>query len=366
MKINPSLTLAITSKAKQMKAQGEDVISLAAGEPDTIVSGAVKEAAISAIENNFNKYTPASGIDELKEAIVQKFKRDNGLNYNKKNIIVSNGGKQVLFNSFFVLGPGEFIIPRPFWLSYPEQVKAVGSKAVFCETEESKIKADLIGEKISQDTKAVVLNSPNNPTGAVIPRAELKRIADLVLDRNIFVISDEVYEYFIYDNEHASIGSLNEEIKKNTITVNAISKSCSVPGWRIGYGAADEEIVRQMSAVQSHITSGANSIAQKAAVEALKLGKNQAVIDEYRKRRDLMVSELNKMGLECPEPKGAFYCWAKINDDSLSFCNRLLEEKKVAVIPGEPFGAKDRIRLSYAVETEKIKDAMKRIEGFLR
>ncbi|MFC1801395.1 pyridoxal phosphate-dependent aminotransferase [Nanoarchaeota archaeon] len=365
MKVNPSLTLAITSKAKQMKAQGDDVISLAAGEPDTLVPEIVKEAAVFAIGENFNKYTPASGIMELKEAIVQKFKRDNQIGYNVENIMISNGGKQVLFNILFLLG-GEVIVPKPYWLTYPEQIKMAGGKAVFCETENNLVKAELIAEKITSETKAIILNSPNNPTGAVISREELQKIADLAVEKKIYIISDEVYEHFVYDEEHVSIASLNEEIKKLTITVNAISKSFSVPGWRIGYGAGPADLIKEMSAIQSHITSGANSIAQKAAVKALGLGRNEEVVSEYKERRDFMVDSLNKMGLECRRPSGAFYCWAKINGDSLDFCNKLLEEKKVAVIPGEPFGMKDHIRLSYAVSMEKIEEAMKRMSEFVQ
>lgn len=365
MKVNPSMTLAITAKAKKMMSEGINVISLAAGEPDTLVPREVKEAAIKAVNENFNRYTPASGIDDLKQAIVQKFKRDNSLEYEKKNVVVSSGGKQSLFNCFFVLSPGEFIVPVPYWLTYPEQIKAVGSKPVFCETDNNEIKADLIGKNISDKTRAVILNSPNNPSGAVAGRAELQRIADLALEKDIWVISDEAYEYFIYDTEHVSIGSLNEEIKNKTLTINTISKSYSVPGWRIGYAAAPEELARQMSALQSHVTSGANSIAQKAAVRALGLGKNPEIQNEYKQRRDLMVDELKGMGLDCQRPQGAFYCWAKIDDDSLNFCSRLLEEAKVAAIPGEPFGAADHVRFSFAVSQENIREAMRRLRGFL-
>jgi aspartate aminotransferase len=364
MKINPSLTLAITAKAKQMKAQGLNVISLAAGEPDFLPPEEVKQAAIDAINQNFSKYTAASGIIELKQAVVEKLQRENNINYNTENIIITNGGKQALLNAFFALQPGEIIVPKPYWLSYPEQIKATNNIPVFCETDNNQIKADLIAEKITPNTKAIIINSPSNPTGAVIEKSELQRIADLALQHNIKIISDEVYEYFIYDQEHISIASLGEEIKQNTITINAISKSFAVPGWRIGYAAANKEIIKQMSAFQSHATSNPCSIAQKAAIKALESGKNQEIQKKYKQRRDLMTDELKSMGLDVQRPQGAFYCWVKIKDDSLTFCNRLLEESKLAVIPGEPFGSKQHIRLSYAIEQEKIKEAMRRLRGF--
>ncbi|MCK4589690.1 MAG: pyridoxal phosphate-dependent aminotransferase [Nanoarchaeota archaeon] len=364
MKINPSLTLQITAKAKQMKAQGLNVISLAAGEPDFTPPEEVKQAAKQAVDDNFSKYTQASGIPELKQAVVKKLKRDNHIDYTPENIIISNGGKQVLFNALFYLG-GEIIIPTPYWLTYPEQVKMASGQPVFCQTDNNQIKADLIAEKITPNTKAIILNSPNNPTGAVIPRTELQRIADLAVNHKLIIISDEVYEYFTYDQEHISIASLNNEIKNLTLTVNAISKSYGVPGWRIGYGAGSSDLIKEMAAIQGQVTSNPNSIAQKAAVKALELIPDPNIISEYKQRRDLMTDELKSMGLDCPRPQGAFYCWAKINDDSLTFCSRLLEESKLAVIPGEPFGDKNHIRLSYAINQEIIKDAMRRLRGFL-
>jgi len=365
MKVTPSLTLAITAKARKMKEQGVDVVSLAAGEPDTLPPEPVKDAAIQAVRDNFVQYTAESGISELKEAVVKKFRRDNGLDYKTDNIIVSNGAKQVLFNAIFALGPGDFVVPVPFWLTYPEQIKMANSKTVFCRTENNQFKADLIAEKITKDTKGIILNSPNNPSGAVVSRAELKRIADLALSHKIMVLSDEVYEYFAYDEEHVSIASLGSEIKKKTVTINSLSKSSGVPGWRIGYAGGPVDLIKDMSAIQSHVTSNPCSIAQKAAVKALDFGKNPAVLKEYRERRDLMVEGLNSVGLHCQKPAGAFYCWVKIDGDSMDFCSRLLEQSKVAIIPGEPFGMKDYVRLSYAVPKEKIKEAIKRIKIFL-
>lgn len=364
MKINPSLTLAITAKAKQMQQQGINVISLAAGEPDFPPPEDVKQAAVEAIKNNFSKYTAASGIPELKQAIIKKLKRDNHINYQEENIIVSDGGKQVLFNALFYLS-GEIIIPTPYWLTYPEQVKMAQGKSIFAETDQNQIKADLLAEKITEKTKAIIINSPNNPTGAVIPRAELQRIADLAINHRINIISDEVYEYFTYDQDHVSIASLNDEIKNLTLTVNALSKSHGIPGWRIGYGAGPKELIKEMISIQGQVTSNPNSIAQKAAVKALESKPTQEIITEFKARRDLMTDELKAMGLDCQRPQGAFYCWAKINDDSMTFCSRVLEEAKVAIIPGEPFGEKNHIRLSYATSQETIREAMRRLRGFL-
>ena len=364
MRINPSLTLAITAKAKQMQAQGLNVISLAAGEPDFPPPEDVKQAAVEAVKNNFSKYTAASGIPELKQAIIKKLKRDNHIDCQEENIIVSDGGKQVLFNAIFYLS-GEIIIPTPYWLTYPEQVRMSQGKPIFALTDNNQIKADLLAEKITENTKAIILNSPNNPSGAVIPRAELQRIADLAVNNKIIIISDEVYEYFSYDQEHVSIASLNDEIKNLTLTINSLSKSHGIPGWRIGYGAGPKELIKEMISIQGQVTSNPNSIAQKAAVKALESKPDQKIISEYKNRRDLMTDELKSMGLDCQRPQGAFYCWAKINDDSVNFCNCLLEEAKVAIIPGEPFGNKEYIRLSYAAPQETIKEAMRRLRGFL-
>lgn len=361
MEIKRSLTLAITAKAKQMKEQGIDVISLAAGEPDFDTTEAVKKAAIDAVNENFNKYTPESGIPALKEAIARKLERENKVKYSAENIIVTNGGKQALYNTMLALDRGEIIIPKPYWLTYPEQANIAGQTPVFCETENSQIKADLIADKITGQTKAIIINSPNNPTGAVIPKAELQRIADLALSKNVKIISDEVYEYFVYDTEQHSIASLGEEIKANTIITNSISKSAAVPGWRIGYAAADKELVAKMGAIQSHTTSAPCSITQKAAIKAIDEKPSADKIQEYKKRRDYMVDKLNTMGFHCEKPQGAFYCWAKIGQDSLTFCTELLEKGHVAIIPGEPFGMKEYVRLSYAVPFLNIKKAMERI-----
>jgi len=375
-KIAPSPTFALTARINEMKKRGIDVVSFGIGEPDFDTPENVKSAAINAIKQGFTKYTPSSGIPELKDAIARKFKHDNGLDYKPGEILVSCGAKQCLYNIMQVLlNPSdEVIIPVPYWVSYIEQVRLADGKPVLLETEQFKINPDTLRKAISRRTKILILNSPSNPTGAVYSREELERIADICVEKNVFMISDEVYEKFIYDGSHYSIGSFGDEIKKLTIVVNGVSKTYAMTGWRIGYCGADESIVKAASNIQDQSTSNPCSIAQKAALEAL-TGPQDSVERmrrEFEKRRNFIVKRLNEMpGMECDTPKGAFYVFPLVssmykNDikNSIDLSNALLEKARIAVVPGSAFGADDYIRLSYATSMERIVEGMNRLEAF--
>lgn len=384
--ISSSVTLAITAKAKKLKSEGVDVISFGAGEPDFNTPLNIQNAGIEAIKKGFTRYTPASGISELKEAVCYKLKRDNGLSYKPSQIVVSNGAKHSLYNALMAIcNPGdEVIIANPYWVSYPELVKLVDAVPVFVQTKEEnnfKYTEDALVKAITNKTKAIILNSPNNPTGVVYSKKELAMIANLAVKYDLFVISDEIYEKLIYDDvKHISIASLSEEIKNRTIVVNGVSKAYAMTGWRIGYAAAPEDVSKIMSNVQSHCTSNPNSIAQYASVEALR-GPQDAIElmrREFEKRRNYMVKKINTIpGLSCKMPSGAFYVMINISkikgmvikgytiNSSLDFCNALLNSEKVAAIPGSAFGADDFIRLSYATSLEAITKGLNRIENFL-
>ncbi len=385
-KISASLTLAISAKANKLKADGEDVVSFGAGEPDFDTPEFICDAAREALEIGFTRYTAASGYEDLKEAVVQKLKRDNDLDYNKDQVIVSNGAKHSLFNTFqAILNPSdEVIIPVPYWLTYPETVKMGGGTPVFLETEEKedfKINIDKLKDLINENTKALILNSPSNPTGSIYTKEELEEIAKVAVDNEIIVVSDEIYEKIVYDgNEHISIASLNDDIKKLTIVINGVSKAYAMTGWRIGYAAGPQEIIKVMSNIQSHATSNPNSIAQYASNKALRGDHSFMEVrkDKFAERRDYMYEKINSIdGLSCLKPGGAFYIMMNISEvlnktidgnkveDSFSFADNLLEYKNVAVIPGVAFGADDYIRLSYANSLENIKKGLKRVEEFI-
>lgn len=385
--ISPSITLAITAKAKKMKAEGIDVIGFGAGEPDFNTPEHIQQAGIQAIKNGLTKYTPASGIMELKEAIIEKFKKDNELNYDHSQIIVSTGAKQCLANVFSAtLNPGdEVIIPIPYWVSYPELVKFADGIPVFVHTKEEndfKYTMEALNESVTDKTKMILINSPNNPTGTVYTREELESLAQFAKEKDILILSDEIYEKLIYGTtKHISIASLSEDAYKRTIVINGVSKAYSMTGWRIGYAAASEEIVRLMSNIQSHTTSNPNSIAQYASVQALKSDSSDMdiMVDEFKNRRDYMVNRINEIKeLSCITPEGAFYVMVNISKifgkkidnvqikDSLNFSQMLLDKEKVAVIPGIGFGLDSYIRLSYATSKENIKNGLDRIERFVR
>lgn len=377
LQINPSPTLAITAKAKEMKKQGLDVISFGAGEPDFDTPEHIKLAAIQAIKDGFTKYTATSGIPELKKAICEKLERDNGLEYLPENILVSTGAKQCLYNLLQVLvNPGdEVMIPVPYWVSYEEMVKLAGGVCKFLKTVDFKINKAILNKAISKKTKVLMLNSPSNPTGAVYEQNELEEIAKFCVKHNIYVISDEIYEALIYGKKHVSIASLGSEIKKLTIVVNGVSKAYSMTGWRIGYCAGEKEIIKAASALQDHSTSNANSIAQKAALEAI-VGPQDTIgvmKEAYEKRRDYMLKRLKKMkGLKVTKPEGAFYVFIDVSalfsktiGNSAAFCKELLEKKYVAAIPGAAFGDDRYIRLSYATSDANIEKGLDRLEEFV-
>jgi len=384
--IKPSPTLTIDAKAKALRASGEDIISFGVGEPDFDTPENIKNAAIKALKDGFTKYTPVGGIDELKTAIIEKFKRDNSLTYEKDEIIVSCGAKHSLYNIAQALfNPGdEVIIPAPFWVSYPDQVILNDATPVIVMTDEKnsfKLTPELLKANLSKKTKALILNTPSNPTGATYDRKTLEAIADLAIKYDFYIISDEIYEKLTYDGfQHISIASLNDEIKQRTIVVNGLSKSYAMTGWRIGFSAGPKEIITAMTNIQSQSTSNPTSIAQKAAVEAL-IGLQDFIpkmISEFDRRRKYMIERLNKIkGLSCVPPLGAFYIFPNVSsyygkkfnnttiNSSIDLANYLLEEAKVAVVPGVAFGDDRHIRLSYATSMENIKEGLDRIENAL-
>jgi len=386
--INPSQTLAITTQALKMKREGKKVISFAAGEPDFATPGNIREEAILAINQGFTHYTASSGIIELKEAIIEKLKKENRVEYIPSEIIVSSGAKQCLFNAILTLcNPGdEVLLPIPCWVSYTEQIKFAQAVPIFIPTyqeEAFQLSAAQVEEKIAPKTKLLLLNSPHNPTGVVYDQEELKKIAQLLLKYHIYCICDEIYEKLIYDQaKHLTLTSLNDEVKARTIIINGVSKSYAMTGWRIGYAAGPEEFISGMSKIQGHSTSNPNSIAQKASVEAL-LGR-QDTIAEMRKafdeRRKYMVKRLNKMeGVSCLNPSGAFYAFPKVSDvlkrgieyqgkkieNSVDLSDFILKEAEVALIPGSAFEAEGYLRLSYATSMEDIQEGLDRIEHIL-
>lgn len=376
-KINPSSTLAITAKAKKLKSEGQDTINLAAGEPDFDTPDFIKDAAIEAIKTGFTKYTPASGIIELKKAICEKFKKDNSLDYSPSQIVISCGAKHSIFNAIFALVArgDEVLIPSPYWISYPEMVNLCEGTTRFVKTlpeNNFKIAIKDIERYINSKTKLVILNSPSNPTGCVYSLNELRELAEICVAKKIFVIADEIYEKIIYDNiKHISIASLNKEIYDLTITVNGVSKSYSMTGWRIGYLAGPSDIVDAISKIQDHSTSNPTSISQKAALAALNAPNDfpKSMCQEFQKRRDYIIERVNKIQkISFIIPQGAFYIFCDISKtgmDSITFANRLLDEVFVAVIPGIGFGRDDYVRISFATNLEQLKKGMDRIGEWL-
>lgn len=379
---SPSPTLAITAKARKMREEGIDVLSFGAGEPDFDTPEFIKDAAITALREGFTKYTPTAGIEPLRKAICEKLWRDNGLKYEPNQIVVTCGGKHALYNTFQVIcDPGdEVIIPAPYWVSYPEMVKLADGVPVFVYADESTgfVPAiDAIREKITARTRAIVVNSPCNPTGAVFPRQTLKEIAALALKHDLYIISDEIYEKMVYDgHEHFSIASLGEEVKKRTVLVNGMSKAYSMTGWRIGYAAAERELIAAMTRIQDQSTSNPTSIAQRAALAALQAPEDavKQMVTAFAERRRAIVDGLNNIpGFRCAEPGGAFYAFPNVSalygkrwgdrviNNSDAFAEYLLEVARVAVVPGSGFGAEENIRLSYACSLDTIHNGLARI-----
>ncbi len=381
-RIKPSATLAMDARAKSMKAQGIDVLNFGVGEPDFDTPEHVKEAAVRAIRDGFTKYTAVGGIDELKAAIAKKLAVDNNLDYTKEEVIVSCGAKHSLYNIAQALfNPGdEIIIPVPYWVSYPDQALLNDAVPVFVPTYEGDnfmLRPGELESKITGKTKALILNSPSNPTGSAYDQKALDAIAGIAVKRNIFVISDEIYEKLVYDGiRHVSIASLGSEIKKRTIVVNGLSKSHAMTGWRIGYAAGPREIIKAMTNIQSQSTSNPASISQKAAVAALTGPQDfiSVMRTEFDSRRRVLVDGLNAIeGINCPNPNGAFYAFPNVSklygrgvgtrriNSSLDMAAYLLEEANIALVPGEAFGDDKYIRISYATSMDVIKKGLERM-----
>ncbi len=384
--ISPSETLAISAKVKQMRKEGIDVVGFGAGEPDFDTPNHIKEAAKKALDEGFTKYTPSSGIEELRKAVCKKFKNDNNLDYSPEEILVSCGAKHSLFNAILTLCEenDEVLLPSPYWVSYIEMIKVADAVPIILKTTKEnsfKITSQQLKKAITPKTKLLILNSPSNPTGMIYTKEELTSISKILVEKDIFCISDEIYEKIIYDDtKHISIASLGKEIKKRTVVINGVSKSYSMTGWRIGYAAGPSDIIQAMGNLQSHSTSNPTSISQKAALAALEGTQEPlyAMVKEFAKRRDYIVQRFNSLnGISCLNPQGAFYVFPDVSQiigkrfkkekikDSLSLTQILLTEANVAIVPGSAFGSDDNLRLSYATSIDNIVKGLDRIEELI-
>ena len=374
----PSLTLAISAKAKELRARGEDVIGLGAGEPDFDTPQHIKDAAAQALADGFTKYTPSSGIPELRQAVADKFQRDYGVAYEPSQIIVSCGGKHSCFNVIYATceAGDEVIIPAPYWLSYPEMAKLAGARPVILDTTdetEFKVTPEQLRAAITPSTKLFILNSPSNPTGSVYSADEIKALGDVCVEKGVLIMSDDIYEKLLYDGaEFTSVTGFSEEHKAHTIIVHGLAKAYSMTGWRIGFLAAPKPIAQAINAVQSHSTSNATSFAQKGAVAALN-GPQDHLDDwlaKFDERRRYAAERLNNMpGISCINSKGAFYLFPNMAETGLKsavFCERLLDQAKVAAVPGIAFGADNNFRISYATSMENSQTGMARLDDFCK
>jgi aspartate aminotransferase len=382
-KIKPSPTLSITAKANELKAQGKNIVSFGAGEPDFDTPQNIKDAAVQAMKDGKTKYTPVPGTADMKDAVIAKLKKDNGVEYTREEIIICNGGKHALFNLFMAMveDGDEVIVPSPYWVSYPDQINLFGGKTVTVETTDEngfKMTPQQLEAAITDRTIALVLNSPSNPTGSGYTKDELKALADVCVKKNVTIVSDEIYEHVVYDGfEHASVASFSPEVKANTIIVNGASKCYSMTGWRMGFAAGDKDLIKAMSKLQGQSTSNVSSITQAACVEAYN-GSQEAVQEmlvAFKERRDYIVSALNAIdGISCYNPIGAFYVFPNISsvfgkttpdgktiESSQDFCLHLLEDHLVAAVHGSAFGAEGYMRMSYATSMEVIKEGISRI-----
>lgn len=386
-RISPSPTLRITAEAKAMAARGVDVIDFASGEPDLDTPLPVKDAGIAAIRNGFTKYTAAGGIDELKQAVIDKLRRDQGLSYDKSQVLISSGAKHSLYNlaQAFIEAGDEVIIPAPYWVSYPDQVLLNDGTPVLVPTEEAtgfQLTGALLERHVTPRTKAVIVNSPGNPTGAAYDRRTLEGIAEVALRHGLLIISDEIYEKLLYDGlTHVSIASLGPKVQARTVVVNGVSKAYSMTGWRIGYAAGPKDLIAAMTTVQSQSTSNPTSISQKAAVAALNEGDAfiKEMVAEFDQRRRYMVERLNKIqGIQCAMPKGAFYAFPHVGRligrrspdgplaSATALAGYLLKEARTALVPGEAFGAPEYLRFSYATGMQNIVAGLDRIDDAIR
>ena len=383
--IQESKTLAITSLIKKLRAEGKEILSFSAGEPDFNTPEYIKSAAISAINNNQTKYTPVQGTTELIETIVEKFKKENNLLFTNENILVSTGAKQSLYNIILALcNPGdEVIFQAPYWVSYPEITKIAQAKSVIINTDikdNFKINPNLLKQAITEKTKVFLFNTPSNPTGAVYSKSEILDLAEVLINKDIFIVSDEIYEKILFGGEeHFSIGSI-DELKDRTITINGVSKAFAMTGWRIGYAAGNKDIIKLAKNLQSHSTSNASSISQAAANAALNGDSKEIseMVEEFNLRRNYIVKELQSIeGINCPTPKGAFYTFFDVSNyynksfnnftviDSVSFCNYLINEANIGLVPGVAFGNDNCVRMSYAASMNDIKEGISRLKDSL-
>ena len=386
LNIAPSMTLAVNAKLKQMVDEGVEVFGFGVGEPDFDTPEYIRNAAVEAMNKGFTRYTPAQGTIDLRKAICAKLKRENSLDYEPNQIIVSSGAKHSLSNAFAaILNPGdEVIVPVPYWVSYTEIIKLNDGVPVLVQTKKEnnfKMSGEELKNAITANTKAILINSPSNPTGAVYTEKELREIADIAVQNNLFVVSDEIYERIIYDdNKHISIASFNSEIKDLTILINGMSKSYAMTGWRLGYAAGNEKLIKAMSSVQGHAVSHPSSITQYAAAAALNGPQDDLknMVQEFNKRRNYMYGRINAMkGLSCIKPEGAFYVYVDISsylgrnlcgiklDSCLDFAQVMLEKGHVAVVPGAAFGTEGFVRISYATSMEIIKNGLDAFESFI-
>jgi aspartate aminotransferase len=378
--ISVSSTMKVAADAEKLRSEGKDVVDFGAGEPDFATPDNIKQAAIRALEQNFTKYTPAGGTAELKKAVCESHARDFGTDYKPSECLITVGGKHVIFNLMQALiNPGdEVVIPVPYWVTYKDVVNYAGGKCVFVDTDESRgftLTAAMIEPFLTARTKIVIINSPSNPSGAVMDRSEFEKVFRLTSSRGIFLMTDECYCKFLYDSEPFSIASM-PGAKETVLVAGSLSKTYAMTGWRIGFGLVPQAIVTAMTKLQSHSTSNPTSIAQKAAVEALR-GPQESVsrmLAEYRKRRDFVVARLREIpGVKCAEPRGAFYAYPNLSvvlgrngiDDTLKLSERLLAESLVAVVPGEAFGTGQHVRISYATSMEILKQGLDRIHQFV-
>ncbi len=376
--LTPSITLAISAKAKEMRKQGLDVIGFGAGEPDFDTPDHIKQSAVKALNDGFTKYTPSSGTPELKEAIIHKFQRDQNVTFEPKQIIANCGGKHSCFNVIYaVCNPGdEVIIPAPYWLSYPEMAKLAGAKPVIIQASDTngfKVTPEQLRNSITQRSRIFILNSPGNPTGAVYSEEEIKELSNVCLEKGVLIMSDDIYEKLLYDDaQHTCPASFSEDHKNNTIIVHGLAKAYSMTGWRIGFTAAPLPIAKAIDAFQSHSTSNPTSFAQSGAITALNgpQGHIAEWLVQFDKRRLTALKLLNEMpGIRCFRSQGAFYLFPNISEtglDSAAFCKKLLEESKVAAVPGAAFGSDQHIRISYATSLENIEKGLDRMMRFIK
>lgn len=381
--LTPSTTLAITAKAKEMKAQGIDVIGLGAGEPDFNTPEHIIEAAYESLKDGQTKYTPAGGVAELKDAIIGKFKQDQGITYKPNEIIVTTGAKHALYNLFqVILNEGdEVIIPTPYWVSYPEQVKLADGVPVYVDGAESndfKITPEQLEASITDRTKAVIINSPSNPTGMLYSAEELRALGEVAIRHNIWIVSDEIYEKLVYgNNKHVSIAELSPELKEQTIIINGVSKSHSMTGWRIGYAAGNAQVIKAMTDLASHSTSNPTSTAQYGAIAAYTGTQEPVEVMKtaFEERMNIIHAKLSAIpGVTCLKPQGAFYLYPNVTEAAKAtghesvdaFVTTLLEEANVAVVPGSGFGTPPNIRLSYATSLELLEKAVERIADYVK